>query len=299
MSKGVRSIIIATLLFAGMNVFVKHLAHIPPVELVMFRSFFTFFACVAIVKHKGISLLGSKRFVLVLRGVFGTLSLILFFTSLHLLPLATATLVHYITPFFTTFFGYCFLKEKFYKIQWLFLIVCFTGIIVAQSGNRSFSTFNTQNTGILYGLAATVAAAAAYNCIRKIGITDDPTVILFYFPLMSIPASIIILFFNGDFVWPIGWDWFYLLLMGAITQGAQYFMTVAYQNEKVGNIAIFTNLGIVYAIINGFLFFNEIPTLVAWLGMVIVIVGIILNVFSAKILRFFASDKNDSGIPLV
>jgi drug/metabolite transporter (DMT)-like permease len=55
-------------------------------------------------------------------------------------------------------------------------------------------------------------------------------------------------------------------------------MTLAYQNEKVGKIAIFTNIGIVYAIINGMFFFNEIPTAVAWIGIAVVVAGLLLNV---------------------
>ena len=74
--------------------------------------------------------------------------------------------------------------------------------------------------------------------------------------------------------------------MGILTQAAQYFMTLAYQNEKVGTIAIFTNMGIIYAIINGMLFFNEIPTPIAWIGISVVLIGLLMNVFSERILTF-------------
>ena len=122
-------------------------------------------------------------------------------------------------------------------------------------------------------------AAAAYNCIRKIGISEDPNVILIYFSIITIPVSLLLLIFKGGFQWPAALDWFYLFCMGILTQTAQYFMTLAYQNEKVGTIAIFTNMGIIYAIINGIIFFNEIPTSLAWLGIIIVIAGLLLNIF--------------------
>ena len=75
--------------------------------------------------------------------------------------------------------------------------------------------------------------------------------------------------------------------MGILTQAAQYFMTLAYQNEKVGTIAIFTNMGIIYAIINGMLFFKEIPTPIACVGISVVFIGLLMNVFSERILAFF------------
>jgi drug/metabolite transporter (DMT)-like permease len=287
MSKGVKSIFIATLLFAAMNVFVKLLSNLPVSELTFFRAIFTFTVCYILIKRKGISVLGSRRPILFFRGLFGSTSLILFFYSLQKLPLATATLVHYITPFFTTFFGFIFLGEKFRKIQWLFLFICFGGILITQSSNTNLFELNVSNFGLLAGLGCCIMSAAAYSCIRKIGKEEDPNVILIYFSSVTIPASLIVLWVWGGFVWPSALEWFYLFCMGLLTQAAQYFMTLAYQNEKVGTIAIFTNMGIIYAIINGMLFFDEIPTPIAWIGISVVLIGLLMNVFSERILTFF------------
>ncbi len=284
MSKGVKSIFIATFLFAGMNVFVKLLSHLPVFELTLFRSIFTSAICYILIKRKNIPLFGSRRPILFWRGLFGSISLILFLKSVQTLPLATATLVHYITPFFTTLFGFLFLGARFYKIQWLFLIICFTGIFITQSSNTDLFELSISNIGLLSGLGGALAAAAAYNCIRKIGISEDPNVILIHFSIVTIPISVILLAFFGGFQWPTLLEWFYVICMGILTQGAQYFMTRAYQNEKVGTIAIFTNMGIVYAIINGMLFFDEIPTPIAWVGITVVLIGLIMNIFSERIL---------------
>lgn len=293
MTKGVKSILIATLFFSAMNVIVKMLAHIPAVELALFRSVFTLVTCYIIIRKLGLTVFGNNNSLLYLRGLFGTVSLIFFFKSVHYLPLATATLVHYITPFFTTFFGFLFLKEKFYKIQWFFLIICFGGILITQHDKGIFNTFNIHNSGLLFGLGASVAAAGAYNCIRKISASYNPNVIMIYFPLMAIPICSITLAFTGGFVLPSINDWFWILLMAILTQAAQYYLTVAYQNEKVGNIAVFSNLGIVYAVINGIIFFNEIPSFNSWIGIVIVVSGIFLNLFSDKFFVFIKNLKND------
>ncbi len=279
MSNGVKNILIATLIFAGMNVFVKLLSHIPVFEITLARSIFTFLMCYAVLKRKGKSLMGSRRPVLYLRGLFGSISLILFFKSVHELPLATATLIHYITPFFTTFFGFLFLGERFYKIQWLFLIICFSGIVITQSSNANLFELNMANIGLFAGLGACVAAASAYNCIRKIGTSEDPNVILIYFSVITIPISLLFLTLTKGFYMPSWLDFFYLLCMAGLTQAAQYFMTRAYQEEKVGTIALYTNVGIVYAIINGAIFFNEVPSAKAWIGIFVVLGGLLLNVY--------------------
>jgi drug/metabolite transporter (DMT)-like permease len=46
-------------------------------------------------------------------------------------------------------------------------------------------------------------------------------------------------------------------------------------------------MGIIYAIINGMLFFKEIPTPIAWVGISVVFIGLLMNVFSERILAFF------------
>ena len=167
------------------------------------------------------------------------------------------------------------------------MIICFAGIFITQRSGVTGFVFKSSHVGLLCGLGGTIAAAAAYNCIRKIGVSEDPNVILIYFSIVTIPISILILFITGGFAWPSPMDWFYLFCMGALTQAAQFYMTIASQNEKVGTIAIFTNMGIIYAIINGMIFFNEIPTAIAWLGVSIVISGLLLNIFSARILAYF------------
>ena len=293
MSKGVKSILIATLFFSAMNVIVKMLSHLPAVELALFRSVFTLATCYIIIRKLGLTVFGNKNRLLYLRGLFGTVSLIFFFKSVHYLPLATATLVHYLTPFFTTFFGFLFLKEKFYRIQWLFLFICFAGILITQHDKGIFNTFNIHNSGLLFGMGASVAAAGAYNCIRKISSSFNPNVIMIYFPLMAIPICAVTLAITGGFVMPTGSDWFLILLMAILTQAAQYYLTVAYQNEKVGNIAVYSNLGIVYAVANGIIFFKEIPSFNSWIGIFIVVSGIFLNLFSDKIFLIIRNLKND------
>ncbi len=287
MSKGIKHILIATLLFAGMNIFVKLLSDLPVYELTLFRSIFTTLICYIFIKRKGILVSGSKRPVLFLRGLLGAISLILFFKSVQTLPLATATLVHYITPFFTTFFGFLFLGERLNKIQWLFLVICFTGIVITQSSNSNLFELNASNIGLLSGLGGCIAAAGAYNCIRYIGSSEDPIVVLIHFSIITIPISLILLAIYGGFRWPYAMEWVYIACMGILTQAAQYYMTLAYQNEEVGTIAIFTNLGIIYAILNGIIFFNEVPTQIACLGIGIVIIGLLFNVFYEKRMNAF------------
>ena len=72
---------------------------------------------------------------------------------------------------------------------------------------------------------------------------------------------------------PDGLQWLYLLLVGVLTQIAQYFMTRAYQTEEVNKVASVSYLGIFYALIFGWVFFSETFNLQTYLGMAVVLAG--------------------------
>ena len=110
----------STLAFALMQICVKYLPHIPAHELILFRSIISIVLSVAILQKLGIPLLGNNKKVLMMRGIFGTTALLLFFYTLQNIPLASAVTLQYLSPIFTALFAAIFLKEKMQIKQWLY-----------------------------------------------------------------------------------------------------------------------------------------------------------------------------------
>ena len=275
MTKGVRFMLIATFVFALMNVFVKLLPGIPAVEIVFFRSLVSLVISAVILKSRGISLWGNQRGWLFLRGLCGAIALVLYFITIQLIPLATAVTIQFITPIFTALIGSVLNKERVAPLQWLFFLVAFAGVVMVQG-------FDTRVTPelLLIGVVAAFFSGMAYNIIRKINTREEPLVIIFYFPLVTMPLTGTYSFFN--WVTPEGWQWIFLLMVGVLTQVAQYFMTKAYQTEEVNKVASVSYLGIFYALIFGWVFFSESFNLQTYLGMAVVLAGVILNLLYKK-----------------
>jgi len=59
---------------------------------------------------------------------------------------------------------------------------------------------------------------------------------------------------------------------------AQYFMTRSYQLAEISTVSIVNYTGIIYAIVLGYIIFGEGFNLLTYLGMALVIVGVILNI---------------------
>ena len=109
----------STLAFALMQICVKYLPHIPAHELILFRSIISIVLSVAMLQKLGIHLLGKNKKVLMMRGIFGTTALLLFFYTLQNIPLASAVTLQYLSPIFTALFAAIFLKEKMQIKQWI------------------------------------------------------------------------------------------------------------------------------------------------------------------------------------
>jgi len=71
--------------------------------------------------------------------------------------------------------------------------------------------------------------------------------------------------------------------MSILTQIAQVSMTKAYQLEALAGISILNYLGILYAIILEFVFYNEKLSDMQLLGIACILIGVISNVLIKKI----------------
>lgn len=271
LSRGVYYMMLATFVFAVMNVAVKWLGHIPAIEIIFFRSLVSLVMSGVALKSKGVYLFGNNKKVLLIRGVAGSLGLILFFTAIQEIPLASAVTLMFLSPIFTAILGIWIVKESVKWLQWVFFAVSFGGIMVIQGFDARVSALMA-----LVGIGGAFFSGIAYNMIRKLKKTEHPLVIIFYFPLVTLPLTLVYLSF--DWVTPVGWDWAVLLLVGVLTQIAQYYMTRAYQEEELSKVANIQFIGIIYALGFGWVLFDETFDFMTYLGMSMVLVGVILNV---------------------
>lgn len=262
--------LLAGFFFALMNVSVKMIPHIPAIEIILFRSIFSFFFSYAVLKKSQIPILGTNKKLLIARGVVGSIGLMAFFYTLQSIPLASAVTINYLAPIFTSILGIFIVKEKVAARQFLYFGISFLGVLVIQGFDPRISFVD-----LSVGLIASLAMGLAYNIIRKLNTSEHPLVIMIYFPMITIPIASILSFW----VWvnPTGWDWLFLILVGVFTQTAQYFMTIAYQNAEVAKISNLSYVSIVYALGFGFFIFGETYDLMTFLGIVIVLTGVLLN----------------------
>ncbi|MCW5907048.1 MAG: DMT family transporter [Chitinophagales bacterium] len=265
----------STFFFALMNVFIKKVGHIPAMEIVFFRCFVSLLLCVALLYKQGVGWRGSNRKLLLARGIFGTIALYTFFITLREMPLGTAVTIQYLSPVFTTIIAIFLLKEYVHNLQWLFFLLSFSGIVFIKGFDSRVSILML---GI--GIVSAIASAFAYNMVRSLKEKEHAVVVVLHFQLIGTIAGLFFSIFNWKM--PVGWDWFYLLLIGVFTQLGQINLTKALQMEKIANVSILNYLGVVYALLFGYMFFDEHYEPVALVGIALVLCGVVLNYFYTR-----------------
>ncbi len=112
--------------------------------------------------------------------------------------------------------------------------------------------------------------------VRKLSVTEDPSVIIIYFPLVALPLSIVLL--GSDFVMPQGMTWIWLLLVGVFTQVGQIGLTKAMQTETASQATSFAYTQVVFAVVLGWLVFAELPSVWTYIGGGLIILGAFVNI---------------------
>jgi len=178
------------------------------------------------------------------------------------------------------------LKEKTYRLQWLFLGVCVAGVAMVKGFGR------VDTVWFLIGITSAFFSGLAYNVIRKLKDTESPNVILLYFPIVTLPVTLVwFLWDPASWVQPSGIDWLWLGLFGLCTQGGQYFMTRAYQRASVSSVGAATYTGVLYSLLFGWLLFGETFGVSVLLGMLLIVVGIILHMNTPRWVQKWKSRK--------
>ncbi|MCC6137151.1 MAG: DMT family transporter [Bdellovibrionaceae bacterium] len=278
LNRATRYILVATLLFTALNICVKYLPHIPASELVFFRGLVTLFISAFYVLQKKLPIMGNNRPILVLRGFFGTMSLFALFYCLQHIPLAMATVISNLAPLFTVLIAHYFLKEKATWMNWILLAVAFLGVLLIKGWDPNVSWHYA-----LIGIAGAFSAACAYTCVRMLRTTEHAMVVILHFQVMCLPLMIVPMLLH--WVEPSLKDWAVIVLLGVLTQFAQYYMTISYQLEAASKIMVYNYAGVIWSLIVGAWLFNELFAGAQILGVVIIFASIAVSSFYERRVR--------------
>ena len=280
--KGIKFLIGSGLAFSLMSVCVKAIGErIPISELVFARATISILITRFFLYKNKINPWGYQKRLLIIRGLLGTFALFCIFKALTILPIATATVIQYIYPTFTVICAYIILKEYILRKIVYSIIIGWIGIIlVSQPEFTNNSSIQETILAIFIAIFGALMTSLAYICVRKLSSKEHPLVIIFYFPLVSIPLSIP--FIINEFVLPTGTDWFWIIGIGIFTQIGQLCITEGLTLIPAGQATSLNYSQVIFASIWGVLIFQETITSSIYLGGFCVLISTIISISASK-----------------
>jgi len=263
--------------FAVMGALVKSVgAHLPTQEIVLARAGVSLVLSYALLRRAGVPLLGRHRGLLLLRGLFGFLGLSCVFAAVTRMPLAEATVLQYMHPTFTAMLAWMLLGERASARLLLASALGLVGVaVVAQPtwlhGAVDGSGGGLAPVAVALGLGGAFFSACAYVTVRRLSSTEHPLVIVLYFPLVTVPATLPTVL--TDLVWPTGLEWLGLAGVGIAAQVGQVWLTRGLALLPASRGTALSYVQVVFAAAIGALWFEEPVRTTTVLGALLVIGG--------------------------
>ena len=264
--------------FSVMDLIVKWSDNYPLGQVIFFRGFFGLVLYYFVIPKERLKdfYLTKRPMLHFSRCFFGLMALLSIFTALRNLPLATVVSISFAAPIFTTIFSIFFLSEKVGYFRWLAVFVGFVGIIIISEPGLS-----SLNVYYIFPVIFVLGMSYVAISIRQLSSTEPVWLISLYFSAAITLA--------GLFTIPYGWlmpnliDLILLSLIGIFGGVANLWLGQSYKFSEVSLVTPLKYLALVFAIIFGYLIWDEIPTIKTLVGATLVIVSSII-IFRREIL---------------
>lgn len=266
---GIIFMILSVISFSVMDIVVKLMSsHYPTGQLIFFRGFFGLIPILFIIpKERFGNLLKTEKIKLhLVRAFGGAFAMTFLYLGLKFLPIADAITISFAAPIFATIFSIIFLNEKVRLIRWLAIFFGLTGvIIVLKPGTELFTYYS------FFPILFCIGFATISIAIKKLSKTEPDYLIALYFTLVLILFGLISI--------SMGWkkidisDIHYLFIIGLSGSIGNIFLTKSIREADISLVTPIKYLSLVFAIIAGWLIFNEIPSILTISGAMLIILS--------------------------
>ena len=202
------------------------------------------------------------------RSFIGAIAMYAIFVGLRNLELAEVTSMAFSGPIWVVIFSILFLGEKIKMKRWIAVGLGFVGVLIISKPG-----FDNLNLYYIYPVIFTLGFAGVSIFIRKLTLVGEPVyLIAFYFSLCSAIFGLFTLPFGG-WIMPNEYDLALLILIGLFVSVSNLLLRKSYQLAEVSLTTPLKYLSLVFAIIFGFYFFNEMPTIYTLSGASLIVVS--------------------------
>ncbi len=291
--RGILAMSLSMACFVANDALVKHVsASLPSGQLIFVRGLMATVLMLAVAQGMGLlrqlPLMANRS--LWLRAFLDGLASLVYLTAVFHLPLGQATAINLASPLFAILMAMWWLRERVTLMRGLAVITGFFGVLlVVQPAADAFNAYS------LLAVLGTLLHATRDMLTRRIP-AHIPAVLISLSTALSVAVLAGVL--SRFQVWqPMALASLLQLGLAAVFLCAGYYsLILAMRNGDVSVIAPFRYSGLLFALVLGYLLWDEMPNWLAWMGIAL-LVGSGLTILNTERRRQQAATRQMEGSP--
>ncbi len=286
-ASGALILVFGLFLFSIQDVVIKYFSgHYSVLQIVFIRGLVALGVLMLVFRfsRETIAFKSRKPLLMVFRGLLGFTSYTCYYLAVAAMPLAEVVSITFTMPLFVTAMSALILGETVGPRRWCAVLIGFVGVVIILSPSGQF---NSLAVVLAFGAAITYASQTILT--RFLGSHDHPLTIAFNAIVIFTCASGLLslflfsgvitissshpslAFFGRDWMQPQAVDFALMIVIGFIAAIGFYSLSKAYCTSEASAIAPFEFTYILWAVVFGYLFWNETPGPTTVFGVVVLI----------------------------
>ena len=259
-------------------------ARLPAPEVALIRMAVGLLPCIAIPRFRRASL-DFHRFDLILyRGVFGGIAVLLYFLAIQHTTAGIATLLQYTSPVWAGLFSVLFIGERASPRVVLPLIIAFTGIVlVVRADSLGFGVWEI--IGLIGGASSGAAVTAMRAARREENSWSVYASFCFFGMLVNAP------FVVRSWLTPVSQEWTWLAATAIFAMAAQLLLTFSLRWVDAMTVGVISQLAVLISMALGAMFLRETITTMTAVGALLTIGGVVGVTYVTSIGRQASADE--------
>lgn len=277
---GIFWMLVTGLCFVMVTALVKYMGpRLPPVEMAFLRYLLGLVFLIPAIRSMRQAHLSKRQWRLFgVRGLVHGCGVMLWFYAMVRIPIADVTAMNYLAPVYVTIGAALFLGEKLAFRRILAVVVALIGaVIILRPGFREVSS------GHLAMLVAAVVFGGSYLTAKVMADEVKPAVVV---AMLSIFVTIVLApFAIAVWVTPTVGDLVMLFCVACFAVAGHYTMTLAFAAAPLTVTQPVTFTQLVWAVLLGYLFFDEAVDVWVLLGGVVILASVVFITWREAVLK--------------
>lgn len=272
---GVLCMLLSSASFATMAAMVKALGgELAIAQLIFLRCLLPLPLFIYLIKTKGQALVVEAQVSLFLRALFGGCAMACFYYALTHMPLAECVFLGRTQPLLLALLAPFIIGEKAPKAAWFAIAAGLTGV------GLIFQPAMAWPQAAWAALAGAFLAAFAHLMVRRLNRTEEPLTIVFNFFVLTALGSGTWSVLAANFQPISSRQWLLVAGVALFASLGQFLLTLAYRYDRAPAVAAASYSSVILSVAYGYLFWQEMPHSLAWLGGLSIVSGGIFLVSS-------------------